>query len=234
MNLVSDFSIFQFDFTILFPKSLSIHFFSLFSANLLWSYDLLRDFSMHSLSVSPIHLESTIYFVIPLWLAVTLIHEEFTIFFAISLGNHQRSRKFITDTLSILRIPLKSIFSRNNYEFTVYFANSLWIHAFSFTLFRYYEKTMDTLLISQIHFKFTILYPKSLWLHYLRPEINLNSLSASPNNLKSSLFRRNHYDFTTFLENHYKPAICFRIFLWIHYLFRDFTLNSLSFSRIHL
>ena len=62
-----------------------------------------REFPINLRSASPFFYEFTICFANSPW-----IHYEFTIFFAMSLGNHQRSRKFIMDTLSTLRIPLES------------------------------------------------------------------------------------------------------------------------------
>ena len=187
-------------------------------ANSLWIHYQFRKFTLN-----PFFRESTIF---------TRFHIEITILFPKSPSIHCLFREINLNSLS----P-----SRFHNEFTVFFANPLWIHVFSpnhygFTICYaislwthylfydntintlsasrfYYKFTMDTLLISQIHFKFTILFPKSLWLNYLRPEINLNSLSASPSHLESSLFRRNHFEFTIFFGNHYKPTICFVIFL---------------------
>ena len=123
-----------------------------------------------------------------------------------------------------------------HYVFIIYFANSLFLsncmHSFymfhpdkmSFsTLCSYYVIDIDYVIICSAN---------KLWIHYLFRYYTINSLSVS----------RILYLFcesTMFLANSLWIYLGFRnsrwIFaklLWIHCLFREFTINSLSLSRI--
>jgi len=109
----------------------------------------------------------------------------------------------------------------------------------------------NSLSVSRIHFESTIFLEKplwiryetilkSLWIHYLLSDFSLDSLSFFANtlsvlriNLESTIFSAKplwiRYEFAMkSLWNHFEFTICFAISLWIHYLFREFTLNPLS------
>ena len=88
-------------------------------------------------------------------------------------------------------------------EFTIYFANGRTIY-YEFTIFF----AISSLSSSRNYDEFTIYFAISLWIHFYR-QITMNLLSASRCTGNSSSF------------------------LLIHYLFREFTMNSSSFSRIH-
>ena len=109
-------------------------------------------------------------------------------------------------TLSFSRILYGfSNFSRILFEFTISFANSLWI------LYLYREFTINSLSIWQIHHGSII----------FSAELTLNSLSLS----------RIHYGFIN-LSRIDPELLFFANLLWILNLFREFTMNSLIFSRI--
>ena len=105
---------------------------------------------------------------------------------------HYLFHEFILD-------PLSS--SPNHYEFTICFANYLWI----FYLLR--DFSLNPLSFSRIRY---LLRGFTLNLFYFRG-VSINSLSFSWIHI---LFR----EFTIF----------FVFSLWIHYLFRDFTMNTLK------
>ena len=71
-------------------------------------------------------------------------------------------------------------------------------------------------------------FPEITMIHHL-----LRDFTRNP-----SFYLRIHYlfrDFTLipfFLPNHYGLTICHAILLWIHYPFREITVNTLSISRI--
>ena len=119
----------HYDFTICFSILLWIYYLLHVP---LWIQYLFREIIMKSLSASRFHFE----FTIPSPESLCFLFREITICFAIS------SRiKFLP---------------RNNYEFTLFFAISLWFHY----LLR--DFAMNT--------------AKSLWFHYLLPEITMNTL----------------------------------------------------------
>ena len=100
-----------------------------------------------------------------------------------------------------------TIFSRNPFEFTIWLANSLWIHY----LIRKFSS--NPLSILGIHFKITILFANSLRVPYIFREYTTNSL----------LFSKIHFQFTIYFANlHWIPLLC------------EYTLNLLSFSRIRI
>ena len=95
----------------------------------------------------------------------------------------------------------------NNNEFTIYSANSPWLHYSLFVLQIDFESTIFyILLISRIHDNFTI-FPS-------------NELS----------FSWNHYEFTICFSI---LLLCFANYVKIHYRLHEITFNSLSFSRNH-
>ena len=163
-----------------FANSLWIHY---FVTNSLWIPSLLREFTSNSPSFSRINFEffirsrihfeftifSRIYFEFPLFFA----HNSLTLSFEFSsLWIHHLFREFTFN----LRSHLQFIFFANSqsplrihFEFTIFFANSLWIHFFR-------ELTLNSLSIPRIHWKFslnsiryefTICFANSLLIHYL-------------------------------------------------------------------
>ena len=138
-------------------------------------------------------------------LPVPKIHLESTIHFAI-----------------LLRIYLS--YSRNQYEDTIVFAKSIWIHylLLSFTMnsltvsridlestsFR--QITMNSLSSSRFHFTHTIRFANCQRIHFLFRDLTLNSLSHPRNNYVNTFS------------------------LWFNYLLLDLSLNSLSVPRIQL
>ena len=96
---------------------------------------------------------------------------------------------------------LKSLsYSRNYHQFTSLFAKSLWIHC----LLRNF--TMSLLSVSRIHFESTF-----------SREITMNSLSAS----------RFHNEITVCFVNSFWIHGFFAKLLWIYYLLREITMNTL-------
>ena len=115
------------------------------------------------------------------------------------------------------------------YEFTIYFANILWIHyifreftiihfrianlLWKYFVFRVYTK--NSLSISQIHHEFILFYTNPLWIQFRFSE------------------------FTIFMANSLWIYLVFRDSQWIYHLHRKFTLdshntiNSLLILRIH-
>ena len=118
------------------------------------------------------------------------------------------------------------------FVFTLFFANSPWIHYFLWN-----------------RFEFTILITLSLWLHNLSRDFSMNSLSVTLNPLSISRFDYGstiyfgnllwiHYLFRAFpmnsqssLQFYYEFTIFFAKSLWIHYQFLKSTFNTLSISR---
>ena len=138
----STISRFHFECTIIFAKSLfrefnkSIRY--LFRANLLWIQYFIRDFTLHSLSLSR-------------------IQDKYTILFANSLWMHYVFRDFTLNSLS---------FSRFHFEFTIFFASSLWMHyLFRDFIWIHYlsrEFTINALSSSQIQYKYSIYFLNSI------------------------------------------------------------------------
>ena len=147
---------------------------------------------------------------------------EFTSGFAISLWNHYLSPKITIDSL---------YFSRNQYEFTICFAISLFIDC----LFR--EVTLNPWSFLWINDEYAM---KSIWIHFLLRGFSLNSLFANSLSVSRSHLESTLFFFSKSLWIRYniamkplwnRPAICPANPPWIHYLFRDFTMNSLSILR---
>ena len=162
---------------------------------------------MNSLSSSRFHFDCTICFVISLW-----IHYHFPeitmktlVFIAKSVWIHYLLRDFTMNSLniSVIHFDMLSV-SRISYKIAIYFAILLWIH------FLLREITVNFL---------------SFWIHYLIPDVTMLTLS----------FSRNHHEFAIFCDFtinslsasrfYYKFTIGSANSPWIHYLFRDFTIN---------
>ena len=248
MNWLS-FSRFHFEFTISFTNLPRIQ----FPAKSLWIYYLLRlkllinanllsavhyeyniciefhyeftNFFANLLSALRFLFEFTIYFTSSPWIQYLFLrnhykcamksllnHYEITmnsISFAISIRIHH----FFANSLSV---------SRNNVEFTILLILSLWIHyllrhlsllslSYSRIHYLFRELTLNPLSFLRNHYETTI---ESQWIFYL-----LGNFTKNP-----SSFSRNC--FANFLCIHYLLWIHF-LFSRIHYLFREFTLNSL-------
>ena len=178
---------------------------------------------MNPLSVPWIQLESTFYFV---------IYYEFTKYCGNSLWIRYLFREF----------PMKSqSSSRFYYWFTFFFAKSLWLHylfrdfaiCFVISLWIHYhflEIIINTLFIADsiwIHYLLCV----SLWIHYLFLKIHLKSTFYRQITMISLSSSQNHYRYTIFSRNQYEITIYFALSLWKHYLFREFSINSLSASR---
>ena len=141
---------------------------------------------------------------------------EFTFSFANSLGIHYFfanslwiyylfreftivpliDRVFTLNLLSRSRIHYGFInLSRIDPEFTIFFANSLWIHY----LFRKFTRdpwifrvlTLNFLFLSRIHYEFFIFFANSLSIHYLFGKFTMDQL----------LFWWTYFEFTTSLAN---------------------------------
>ena len=80
------------------------------------------------------------------------------------------------------------------------------------------------------------------WFIFFR-ESSINALSFSPYSFESKIFRKLTLNLLFSRDNtiiplsiswiHYEWIIFCAKVLWIHYLYREITLNSLSFTRIH-
>ena len=129
-------------------------------------------------------------------------------------------RKFTMNTLSVLRIY---------YEFTIVSANSLWVHFLfrDFTIFfasklqmkfLFHKFTINSLYFSQIHYEFTLF--RKFWV------------------LDKTAKKNIKFDRTVFLNliqfsGHVWMPVLDASSSWIQYLFREFIMNSLSYSRSH-
>ena len=129
-----------------------------------------------------------------------------------SITNKQR--KNYESTLGLANI-LSPTSSQIYYEF-IYIANSSRIHLM------FHEFIMNSLFISRISYEFTSCFANLLWINGLYRESNKNSQSVSRIyfvfTMKLLLFSRIYYKFTILI------ADLSRI--------RNFTMNSLSISRI--
>ena len=138
------------------------------------------------------------------------------------------------------------------YEFTICFANSLWIHYFFVNSLRntslLRENTSNSLFFSRSHFEFTIFsrihfqFPllfiysliipfefSLLWIHHMIREFTFNSRI----HFEFIFFSRIHFQSSLFFANTLTIQFEFSL-LWIHHMFREFTFNFLSSSQIHL
>ena len=183
----------------------------------------------NSLSVSRIHLGSTILFAKSLW--IHYLFHELSMNFLSAPRFLFESTFFFANSLSFTRIHLESfLLPRSRDKFTIFFAISLWIHY----LFR--QLTKNLLWIYYLLRDFTKNLSSFSRILYLFREFFMNSLSS----LNSHSFSRIHYlfrEFTlnslSFLRNHDEFINRFILSLWIKYLLRDFTMNRLSFSWFH-
>ena len=124
------------------------------------------------------------------------------------------------------------------HDFTFYFAKIL------FTIY-----FLDSLSTSQIHHQSTIFLASSPWIHYIFREFTMNIASILRINFETNLLWINYefyyefcWCFAYILLIHYLSqdplGICFvyreytLISLWIHLVFREFTMHSSPFSRI--
>ena len=101
--------------------------------------------------------------------------------------------------------------TRINFEFTIYFVNSVWIKY----LLR--EFTTYSLSLSWYHQDLTWFFTNSLWIHFRLREFAI-FVAKMPWIYSVS---RLYYEF----------IVCFAYSLWIRYRLREFTMNSLL---IHL
>ena len=131
--------------------------------------------------------------------------------------------------------------------FNIYFANLLPID------YLFHAFTLNSLSVSRINFELTIFCTNSLWIHYQFRKFTMNSLSFSSFDYilhwftmnwlsfpaKTLLIRNLCREFIIFYANSQwiREKTIFTIFfaksLWIHTLFRKFTVNSLSVTRIY-
>ena len=166
--------------------------FTILSAKLLWIYSSFSRIHFE-LTVFPAkYYEYTIYCELTIDpLSFQRIHCEFTISYVNSLWIHNLCREFTIESLSPntrwihfseLRIYLlffsrsdylSIIFfsnfitiSRNHSEFTINFANLLWIYSLSAIDYLCRANTNDRLSLSRINYRFTIGYANSSWIHY--------------------------------------------------------------------
>ena len=112
-------------------------------------------------------------------------------------------QKFTINRISVSQIHY---FSRFQWKFIIFFANSL-----SF---------------SRIFYKLTIYFAISFWIHYLFRKITV----CFANSPWIHFFPRNHYEYTILSWNKYKFTICFAISMLIHYLIIEITVNTLFFN----
>ena len=99
--------------------------------------------------------------------------------------------------------------SCEHFEFTIYFADSLWIqYRLGEILWIHYQFHEFTINFGEFFWCFANI----LWIHCLNRESSKNSRDV-----------RILFEFNWFSANK----------LWIHFIFREFTINLLPFSRIH-
>ena len=152
----------------------------------------------------------------------------YSLFCDFTMDSPSVSRIYLESTF-FLRITLNSLSaSRLHYEFTICFANSPRIHFFLLnhykfamkSLWNHYETTMESLWIHHLLRDFTRNSSSFSRIHYLYREFSMNSLFAS-----WFLF-----EFTISIANslsvsriHLESTV---LLLWMHYLFRLFTIYS--------
>ena len=172
-----------------------------------------------------------IYFAIWLYTFFSQIYYELTIICAIKLCiNYQ------FPDLNLLS------FSRDNNKFTIFrdsTLNSLFFRKFIMNLLSvrriYYlfrELILNLVTFSRIHYKITIYFAN---LFRFTVKLTMNSLSISRFDFEITFFEFTffwihfllHYEFFLFRDLiHYQFPNC----LWVHYLFRELTMNWISFS----
>ena len=143
--------------------------------------------------------------------------------FAISLNQWEFKKKIGNDKW------LREL-SFSFYFLCLFRSNSIFFRVFtSKLLFLSRELTFYSLSSSRAHFilreLFTIFYASSLRIHYLLREMKS---PRSRINFQRTIYFRNslsiHFEFTIFFAHSFI----------IHFLFREFTLDSLAFSRIRI
>ena len=162
---------------------------------------------------------------------------EFTIKLLIQLWIHYLFHPSTVSFLCFCKFTMNLIMNslsifRFDYEFIIYFAIWLWIHFCLRMFYRFFFRSWN-------NYELTIYFAIPLWINCLFNEIIMNSLS----------FSQIHFEFTMFLANSPWIHHLFANSLWAQSFFRDlttnsssfrkltlnsrFSLNSLSFSRIH-
>ena len=119
-------------------------------------------------------------------------------------------RKFSINSLPVFPI---------HHAYSIFFANLLWFR------FLFCEFAMDSLFNRRIHFEYLIFFcfANLVYIKKVFRENDLNPLSYSRISGKSTICFANLLCISYFSRD--SP--------WIHYYFREFTINSLSFWRIH-
>ena len=187
----------------------------------------------NSLSISRKYHKLGICYVIKLWIH-SLFRDVTMNLLSISRINYKLAICFVI-SLSSTKIYFGfTIFLRIRYEFTIYLADSLWIHL----VFR--EVTMNSLSFSRKYHEFNICFVIALWIHYLFREYTLVSLFFCEFIMNKFYFSQFRFEFSLFYANYlyvwrinYESTWFFAKLPWIHYLFRSFTMNLLSVSRIN-
>ena len=162
------------------------------------------------------------------------------------------------DTIYNSRIHFElSIFTRIQFEFAIFFANSLFVSRIHFQFTNYlamHYLFRKSLLIryffSRINIEFTIYFAISLWVHYFFcescqiPKFRICIADSLSIHFRFREFLLNwlslsriQFEFLFLREYTFKSIWIHYLFranlLWIHYLFRKFTFNALSISWIH-
>ena len=153
---------------------------------------------------------------------------------------------FLAKSLMIEKLFVNLLFSRIYFEFTIF--SRIY---FEFTIF-FCKFTLNFLFAYSLTIPFEF---NSLWIHYLFHEFTYNSLwiqfamnSLSISRIRESTFNsipssRIHFSLFIFSRIHFQFTVFSRIQQWfiiflvkslmIDLLFREFTMNFLSSSRIH-
>ena len=200
------FARFHYDYSIYFGNSLLVHY-------------LFCEFPLNSQSASR-------------------FYYEFTVVFAKSLLNRYLYREFTIHKKSFSWIRIEStFFPRIISEFNIYFANPIWIELQSTILFAESRSihyplhfiTVNTLLCEYTYYVFTISSANSPWInhlfrkftmkHYLFRKFTINTISVS--------------QIYNLLREMTKNSLCIHYLLWVHFLFREFTIFFANSQWIH-
>ena len=187
---------------------------SLFSSQI---HYLFREFTLNSLfSAKPLWIHYLFRYFTLNSLSYSLNHYEFTSCFAKSIQIHYLFRKFTLNPF----FPAKSLWM--NYLLSV----SLWIY--------YIFREFTTVSTSRFLFEFTIFFAYSPWIYFLPPnhyEFTIFfAILLEIHHLESTIYFANSlWILNLFSEIHYEYSICFANLLFFH----DFTMNSLSVSRMN-
>ena len=127
-------------------------------------------------------------------------------------------RELSMNALSTSRFTLNTLsLSRNQYLLRDFTINSL-------SVSRIHLESI----FSPNHYELTICFATSLWIHNLIPEITIDSLSFPRNKFEFSFsFEISQWIHCLFCESTLNPRF-FAKSLWIHYLLRHITMNTLS------